>query len=79
VGNIIGAVLWSVVLCLAGFFLGKISFVAHNIELIAVAIVIISVLPIVIGALRNRAALRRRRKGSPVASAAPDATPLAGE
>jgi membrane-associated protein len=59
VGNAAGASLWSVALCLAGFFLGKISVVAHNIELIAVAIAVISVLPIVISFLVNRS--RRRR------------------
>jgi membrane-associated protein len=54
-GNLVGAVAWSVALCLAGFFLGKVSVVAHNIELIAVAIAVISVLPIVISYLVNRA------------------------
>jgi membrane-associated protein len=58
-GNAAGAVAWSVALCLAGFFLGKISVVAHNIELIAVAIAVISVLPIVISYLINRARKRR--------------------
>jgi membrane-associated protein len=62
VGNIAGAVAWSVALCLAGFFLGKIPFVAHNIELIAVAIAIVSVLPIVISYLLGR----RRQKPTAV-------------
>jgi membrane-associated protein len=64
VGNVAGAAAWSVALCLAGFFLGKISIVAHNIELIAVAIAIVSVLPIVITYLRGRA--RRKRTQSEV-------------
>jgi membrane-associated protein len=55
--NVIGAVLWSVVLCLAGFFLGKIPAVADHIEIIAVAIVLVSVLPVVISVLIRR--LRR--------------------
>jgi membrane-associated protein len=52
--NAIGAILWAVVLCFAGFWLGKIPAVANNIELIAVAIIVISVLPIVIGAISHR-------------------------
>jgi membrane-associated protein len=63
IGNVLGAVLWSVLLCLAGYFLGKIPAISHNIELIAVAIVVISVLPIVIGFLRNR--LRSRTQLTP--------------
>jgi membrane-associated protein len=61
--NAVGAVCWSVSLCLAGYFLGKIPAVANNIELIAVAVVIISVLPILIGYVRSRARLSRRRRG----------------
>jgi membrane-associated protein len=62
VWNAVGALAWSVVLCLAGFFLGKIPFFANNIEVIAVALVIISVLPIVIGGLVKR----RRDRRAPV-------------
>jgi membrane-associated protein len=64
VGNVVGAMVWSVVLCLAGYFLGKIPAIAHNIDLIAVAIVVISVLPIAIGYLRNRIRARGRRTGT---------------
>lgn len=54
--NAIGAAAWSLILCLAGYLLGKIPAVANNVELIAVAIVVVSVLPIAIGILRRRAA-----------------------
>jgi membrane-associated protein len=53
--NAVGALAWSVILCLAGYFLGKIPAVANNVELIAIAIVVVSVLPIVISYLRSRA------------------------
>jgi membrane-associated protein len=56
--NIVGAVLWSVVLCLAGFFLGQIPAVANNIEIIAVAIVLASVLPVVVAVIRRRVRAR---------------------
>jgi membrane-associated protein len=61
VGNAVGALIWSVVLCIAGFFLGKIPAVSQNIELIAIAIVIVSVVPIVIGYFRNRSREKKRR------------------
>jgi membrane-associated protein len=57
--NAVGAVLWAVVLGLAGFFLGKITFVSNNVEAIAIVIVVVSVLPVAIGLVRNR--LRERR------------------
>lgn len=64
--NIIGGTAWAVVLCVAGFYLGRISFVANNIEVIAVLLAVVSVLPIVIAALA-----RRRRKVS-----APETEPV---
>jgi membrane-associated protein len=52
--NAVGGLGWSILLCVAGFYLGKIPIIAHNVELIAVALVLISVLPIVIAALVKR-------------------------
>ncbi|MEA9984850.1 VTT domain-containing protein [Subtercola sp. RTI3] len=52
--NTIGGVAWALILTLAGYFLGGIPFVANNIEIIAVLIVIVSVLPIAIDILRRR-------------------------
>ena len=68
IGSLAGAILWVISLGLAGYFLGKIPTVAHNIELIAVAIVVISVLPIVVGVLRRRIRPRRKQRpeGEPV-------------
>ena len=54
--NIVGGVAWATLLCLAGFWLGKIPAVANNIELIAVGVAVVSVLPVVIGFLRRRRA-----------------------
>ncbi|MBF0723084.1 VTT domain-containing protein [Sanguibacter inulinus] len=58
--NVIGAFLWGVGITVLGYFLGQISFVHDNIELILVAIVFVSVLPIVVelgrGWLGNRKA-----------------------
>ncbi len=52
--NALGGILWATLLGLAGYFLGQIPVVAHNVELIGVGIVVISVVPIVIAALARR-------------------------
>lgn len=52
--NIIGGVLWVVIGVLAGFWLGRIPIVANNVDLIAIGIVVLSVIPIVIETLRAR-------------------------
>jgi membrane-associated protein len=55
----IGAVLWAVVVTLLGYFLGSVAFVRNNIEVILVLIVAVSVVPIVVEILRERAKSRR--------------------
>ncbi|MEU6203465.1 VTT domain-containing protein [Micromonospora musae] len=57
--NIIGGVLWGTGVTVLGYFLGQIPFVKENIELILIAIVAISVIPIVIELLRARIAAKR--------------------
>ncbi len=63
----IGAVVWAVGVTLLGFFLGRIDFIKHNIDAVLVAIVLVSVVPMVVEYL-----LARRR-----AAAAADETPVA--
>jgi membrane-associated protein len=60
--NVIGGVLWSCGVTILGYFLGQVSFVKSNIELILIAIVAISVIPIAIELLRGR-----RRSARPTA------------
>ncbi|MER7440091.1 DedA family protein [Micromonospora avicenniae] len=57
--NVIGGVLWGSGVTVLGYFLGQIPFVKDNIELILVAIVAISVIPIAIELLRARIAAKR--------------------
>jgi membrane-associated protein len=57
--NAIGGIGWAALFGVAGFYLGSIPVVADNVEFIAVGIVVLSVVPIAIGLLRERA--RRRR------------------
>ena len=60
VWNAVGAVGWTALVGLAGYWLGKIAFVANNVDLIAVILVLVSVLPIVI----ERIVHRRREQQS---------------
>lgn len=57
--NLIGALLWAVGVTTLGYFLGGFAFVQHNIEYILIAIVLVSVVPMAVEALRKRAELRR--------------------
>ena len=50
----VGAVVWAAGVTLLGYFLGTIPFIAHNIDAVLVAIVVISVLPMVVEALLAR-------------------------
>lgn len=57
----IGAVLWGCSLTLAGYWLGQFDVIRHNIDAICVLIVLISVLPMLVHYLQERAAARRTR------------------
>ncbi|WP_250285499.1 MULTISPECIES: VTT domain-containing protein [unclassified Frankia] len=68
--NIIGGLLWGTGVTVIGYFLGKVEFVAHNVEKIFIGIVLLSVIPIGFELLRAR-----RRGGRPGSGAAPGAAP----
>ncbi|MEV8424559.1 DedA family protein [Streptomyces niveus] len=57
--NVIGGTLWGVGVTVLGYFLGQIDFVKANIELILIAIVVVSLLPIVFEYVRARRRTRR--------------------
>ncbi|RNE62200.1 VTT domain-containing protein [Cryobacterium tepidiphilum] len=61
--NAIGGIGWALALSLAGFWLGKIPFIANNVDLIAVVIVAASVVPVGIDLLRRRASTPLREEG----------------
>lgn len=61
--SLVGGFAWVASLTLLGYWLGNIQWVADNIELIAVLIVVLSVVPIGIDRLRNR---RHHEPTSPV-------------
>lgn len=56
--NVIGGVLWGAGVTTLGYFLGEIEFVKNNIEIAALAIVAVSVLPIAVEFARHRRAQR---------------------
>ena len=51
--NMIGGILWAVIFSLAGFYLGSIPIIANNVELIAIGIVVISIIPIVVTVVKE--------------------------
>jgi membrane-associated protein len=51
--NVLGGVGWVVSMTLAGYWLGRIPWIERHFELVVLAIVLISVLPMVISALRH--------------------------
>jgi membrane-associated protein len=55
----LGGVLWATGITVLGYSLGTVPFVSHNIEVILILIVLISVVPMVVEALRARGESRR--------------------
>ena len=53
--NVVGAFLWTTIFVLLGYFFGNIPFIKENFELAIFGIVLISVVPMVIEYVRNRA------------------------
>ena len=52
--NVIGSFLWVTVLISGGYFFGNIPVIKHNFSLVILAIIFISLLPIIISAFNNR-------------------------
>jgi len=58
--NVFGGILWVALFTFAGYFFGTISFVQKNFELVIVAILVISVLPMVYEWLKARQESKKR-------------------
>ena len=56
--NVIGAIIWVVVCTGAGYLFGNVPIIKDNFSFVAIGIVLVSVLPIAIEFLRNRAGSR---------------------
>lgn len=52
--NVVGAFLWVMSCTLAGYFFGNIPFIKDNFSTVLILIIVISVLPAIIGAIRAR-------------------------
>ena len=57
--SVVGALLWVLSLCLAGYFFGSLAIVKNNLSLVIVLIVLVSVSPGLVAWLRHRRALGR--------------------
>ena len=51
--NISGGIVWVCIFCFAGYFFGNLDFVQQNLKFILVAIIIISVLPMMVEIIKN--------------------------
>ena len=61
----IGAVLWATGITVLGYFLGSVPFIAANLEVILLLIVLVSVLPAIVEVLRARSNKRDSRYDEP--------------
>lgn len=60
--NVIGGLLWTGLFTTIGFFFGNIPFVRDHFSMIVLAIILVSVVPIAIVALKKRIALKREKE-----------------
>jgi membrane-associated protein len=60
--TVIGGILWGAGITALGYWLGQVKFISDNIELIAILIVVVSVVPMAIELLRAR---RKSRTATP--------------
>lgn len=61
--NVLGAAAWTVSVALVGMWLGHVEFVAKNIDVLATLLVLASVAPLGIEALRRKASARKASAG----------------
>lgn len=67
--NVVGGIAWVLICVLAGVFFGKLHFVQKNFELVILAIIVISVLPVVIEFIKARREGKRENLGMDVLEA----------
>ena len=57
--NVVGSLLWVLLLVPAGYFFANVPFVKNNFSVVVLAIVFLSILPGIIGVIRARSAANR--------------------
>lgn len=60
--NVLGALVWSTVFILLGYFFGGIPFVQEHFELVIVGIVVISLIPAIAGAVKAKMGMVRTKR-----------------
>ena len=75
----VGAVLWGTGITLLGYWLGQITFIKDNIDLIAVGIVVVSVIPMGLEFLREKSRRRDERYDEPAERARVEREDIRGE
>lgn len=61
--NVAGGLLWTVSMCLAGYFLGGLPLIAAHVDLVVIAMIAVSLVPAAVALVRRRA--RRARRAQP--------------
>ncbi|ANF31605.1 alkaline phosphatase [Leifsonia xyli] len=61
--NALGGISWVVVMVVLGVLLGGIPFIANNIDVLMIVVIVVSLAPIVISALRRRKRARAQQRG----------------
>ncbi len=73
--NIIGGIVWGAGVTLLGYFLGQIQFIADNIDLIFILIVLVSVIPIIVEVGKRYLSSRKASGTANADNAEPVTTP----
>ncbi len=60
--SIIGAFAWVFIVTLAGFFFGNISLVKNNFSVVIIAIIVISITPLIIEGIKDKSKNKRKVK-----------------
>jgi membrane-associated protein len=62
--NVVGGLLWAVGVTTLGYYMGNISWVKNNIEIAALCIVAVSLVPVVVEVVKHRREAKHRSAGS---------------
>jgi membrane-associated protein len=68
--NIVGAIAWVLICVLAGVYFGRFEFVQKRFEVVILAIIVISVLPMVVEFIRAKQAAKNNKVAEPAVQAA---------
>lgn len=60
--NVSGGALWILLFAMTGYFFGNVPFVQHNLKILVVAIIVVSILPAVIEVIRAKIKMRKEKE-----------------